>query len=134
MNLENFERVKAAILANPETLDMQTWGNNASYSPCGTVGCMAGFCDWLMAVDGHKNTLFVASGELTTRFIDDEESVVINNAKQFLGITESQADSLFYTWNWPRDFRGEYADAEDYSIEVASVVVRRIDHFLATGE
>ena len=133
MNLENFERVKAAILANPETLNMQTWGSQDSDSPCGTVGCLAGFCDWLMAVDGRKHTLFAKSGKLNRCFSEDAEPLVIGNAREFLGITDPQSRILFFTWEWPSRFAEDY-DYTDSPSQRAAVLVRRIDHFIATGE
>jgi len=132
MNRENFERVKAAILANAETLNMMTWGSKDSSSPCGTVGCMAGFCDWLMAVDGLNDTLFEASGKLSGRHVEDDEGLVTHNAKQFLEISDDQAHLLFFTWEWPSRLGSKYSLSINAK-QRAKVVVERIDHFLATG-
>ena len=133
MNLENFERVKAAILANPESFHMSWFAAKDDRSPCGTVGCMAGFCDWLTAIDGYKETLFTSSGQLRRGFINDGAELVIRNAKQFLGISDGQADALFHTADWPSKYTQRYFEAVDADSR-ATVVVRRIDHFLATGE
>ena len=131
MKRKNFERVKAAILANPETLNMSTWGSKDHESPCGTVGCIAGFCDWLLAVDGKTETSFDYSGGLRYGFAFGGQ--VMSNAKRFLGITDAQASLLFDPMFWPKDRWKSYRNA-DTGKERAAIVVERIDYFLEAGQ
>lgn len=42
MNTELLQRVKAAILAEPESFDMALYFDESENSPCGTVACIAG--------------------------------------------------------------------------------------------
>jgi hypothetical protein len=131
MNLENFERVKAAILANPQSFHMSWFAAEDERFPCGTVGCIAGFCDWLMAVDGERGTAFRADGSLKRELSSNDP--VKNRGRRFLGITHEQAELLFYADKWPRQFYSRHVTTFNWQRR-AELTVERIDHFLATGE
>jgi hypothetical protein len=130
MNLENFERLKKAIMDNAESLDIDSWAEYDASSPCGTVGCIAGFCDWLMAVDGVKNTVFSSEG---TAISFKEVDNIRKNAASFLAISLTDADLLFFARMWPSDLLDRY-DKASTANQRSNAVIKRIDHFIKHGE
>jgi len=132
MNRENFERVKAAILANPDSFNMRNWALHDNESPCGTVGCIAGFCDWLMALDGRKRTAFTPDGRINEPQMERREKLVQRNAIQFLGITPEEGDRIFLRDDWPLHLEGEYCAANTKQRR-AEIAVRRLDYFMENG-
>lgn len=123
INVELLERVKTHILEEPRRLLMQGWMLASKEAPCGTVGCIAG---WSLALEkGVK--------------IADERGLVYRNGRRVadphgagmkvLGLTEDQADDLFYVVNWPNDMSRRYV-AGDQNAK-ATVTAERIDRFIA---
>ena len=55
-------------------------------------------------------------------------------ASVILGLSYTQAQALFFVWNWPEKFKDEYADACGNPEMKAEVVCQRIDHFIATNK
>ena len=136
MNIKNAERLKNAIIANANALNMYTWACTNKFSPCGTVGCIAGFCDWLMAVDGSEDTLFKADGSMRDHKSNEHfESTATSNAIKFLGIGLKGATKLFFVDEWPENFAYAYEEHYLYDdIKAAKVVCDRIDYFIENGE
>jgi hypothetical protein len=130
MNLENFERLKKAIRDNADGFDMRYWGRISDTSPYGTVGCFAGFCDWLMALDGHNNTLFDKSGR---KLRHDYEYGAWGRGCDFLNISKDKSLYLFYLHKWPNDHRMSYERARTNRGK-ANAAIKRIDHFIKHGE
>jgi len=72
--LDNFERIKQYILSHPEEINMMKWARKTTKSPCGSIGCIAGTCDWMMNVDGEKPAsefgfLFNKDGSINAKFL-----------------------------------------------------------------
>jgi hypothetical protein len=59
---------------------------------CGTVGCIAG--EIALMTGKYLPTVPV-------QLLEDR-------AGEFLGLTYTEAESVFYTWNWPLDLRRDY--------------------------
>lgn len=94
MNIERFRQVLEMIEANPEH-----W-NQDDYH-CGTSHCFAGFCE--LAMLGLAATVTVATVQVSRkpfgwRGVSDE-------AKEFLDISELEADYLFSCIRTLEDFR-----------------------------
>lgn len=85
---------------------------------CKTAGCIAGHA--LMIVHPGND-----------KFHDYEY-----HAMTALGISQEDADKLFFDWLWPDQFRISYNTylSEMEFKEANQVVADRIDHFIATGE
>lgn len=116
------ERIGEAELMNKEMLmkihdvlecegdvKMGSWASGSRVTKCGTVGCIAG---WAMIINGDtkkngdlKAAVYAACG-------GDEEA----RGMELLGLTEEQANRLFYVQNWPEDLEDRYIDVhEEYT-------------------
>lgn len=134
MNIANTERLKAAIMANAESFDMESWGDNVTNTTCGTVACIAGFCDWLMAVDGAEFTAFNKEGN---HYNYNTSYRVEGNAIDFLGLdlydtgtwVNYDSDALFLRRRWPSKYKPVAKDP----VKDAERVCNRIDYFVKTG-
>ncbi len=123
MNIKLLKTVRDAILANPRQFRMETFfsfydsaGNPAP--KCGTAACIAG---WAIAIhDGTK--LSVAADDAWNEH---------DNAKKHLGLTQKQADILFYYEEWPHPFWERYEAAENVRA-AAKAAADRIDLFIKT--
>jgi hypothetical protein len=118
--------VQAHILEEPRSFDLEKYlelaeKDDPSGPPCGTVACIAG---WVVML-GDKS--FVPDSLLQTY------ASIPLRAQKLLGIGEMQSLKLFLGVNWPREFRVQYGFAIGKPAE-AAVAVRRIDHFIRTGE
>jgi hypothetical protein len=105
--------------------------------PCGTVGCIAGWT----AINGMKNSdlpIVTINGKqmVDVTSIDDVEV----EARELLGLTKDQAQSLFYLPNWsvvknggykawPKRFATAYGKAKTAK-QRAKVTCDRIDYFI----
>jgi len=122
MNRKLLLKVRERILADAQAFNMQTFeGMTYLDGGCKTTHCIAGYV--------------VLESELTDKRVEEIRQQVTwdVSAENLLRITEEQADSLFFVDAWPVDFRVHYAVAQS-ATEMATVAVKRIDHFLETGE
>lgn len=126
MNTRLLRKVKRHILEEPKRLDMGTWGESSRRSPCGTVGCIAG---WGMVLSQKHPERFIgeenadALAELLGSWTEDPGASA-------LGITTEQARRLFYVDQWPEHFRKGYGRLAKQ--KKAERVAERIEHFIKT--
>ena len=134
MNTQLLEEVKKLIQEEPLRIHMGDWLYPSTRTPCGTVGCIAGWTSMLvqrqkLGLTDNERWVIRAHAELNRRTDNHFYSI----AREALEINAREADSLFYTTNWPREFIERYYAVND-PVETARVVCDRIDHFIATGE
>jgi hypothetical protein len=141
LNLREFEKVKARILAEAEFVDMgdylkvKTVNTGRDEEICGTIGCIAGHVvlgHYGRAVKIEKQTGQSYYGSaLRTYFTFTLKGRDFNTqleAAKILGLNGEQADILFT--DWP-----SYVDAEEPGTRAyAKAVVRWIDEFIARAE
>ena len=101
--------------------------------PCGTIGCLAGS---ICIIEGLIRPRFIENVSIY-KFPYDTSKL----AEVALGISEKDADKLFLckSWfdskfGWPDEFAEELELYSPGSKEYADVAVRRIDHYIETGE
>lgn len=121
MNTRLLRRVQKWIAKEPRSYDQDATLDRSDESPCGTVGCIAG---WTCALSGK-------TPQARKRFS-------YNRARVQLGLTTEQASRLFsYIWafsdggGWPNKFNKAYLDAKTPRAR-ARVAVARIEHFIKT--
>jgi hypothetical protein len=85
--LQTLEMVKA----NPQHWDQTHWH-------CGTSHCFAGFVHLL-----QKELPVDTSDDLMIKIFYTSEGRFRNTAKDWLGLTEEEADNLFYSFNTIED-------------------------------
>ncbi len=87
---------------------------------CGTAACIAGH---VLILEGYSPTLdscqFIKNGEKV--FADE------GKRKKLLGLTDDQAENLFYSNNWPEEF-------EEEDVDDPKVAARRIEVLITTGK
>jgi hypothetical protein len=122
MNIELLQRVKKAILDNPEHFSMDYWyqyidenghvtlenytvGVAEGLTECGTKACIAGWAVFL----GRDDSTGVYDIGLY--------------AQNILDLTNDQARRLFHMDRWPKQFW----------LDDTETAAARIDHFIATG-
>jgi hypothetical protein len=114
------------MLDRPDQVYMESFFSHRSAvsdkaGGCGTAGCIAGF----LAFRSRKRckTLEDAANYDNTA----------GSAIKYAGLTKPQAIRLFYIQNWPvRFFKAYQAQKRNGAVAVASVVVKRIEHFIKT--
>jgi hypothetical protein len=161
MNVEKLRRIKEIILAEPRRLNMGDWiaavrTDHESAPTCGTVGCIAG---WAILEETGIRFKDIESDKTKTRYASlgewDEKEIHarVQLAAKFgtspsasalgraiLDLTYEQADDLFYTANWPVEFKNQYHEARyfpyaPYARKVqAEATAARIEHLIKTGE
>jgi hypothetical protein len=89
---------------------------------CGTAACIAG---WAVVLGRGFATPKAAKDSC---YVDPKQ-----DAMELLGLTEEQAEILFYTTAWPVDFQAKWIDAQTYE-ERAQIAADRIDHFLQENQ
>ena len=97
-NVSLMTKVRNQITANPESHDQDYYENDTE---CGTTRCIAGW------------TVFFARG--TGRTVYAGGGSIFGEARDLLGLTDYEADTLFY----------EFGDAE---------AIARLDKFIEKGE
>jgi len=123
-NKRLLEKIKLQIIAEPKQFIMRDYFESSDSIPnCGTAACIAG---WACTLTKFKNPS-KASEALSDKFYNGERLVWVR-AKKALGLTEAQATNLFLQLHWPAQFRGGNRRS------LAERAVKRIDHFLKTGE
>lgn len=117
MNIDLLQKVKQAILANPDRFDMDRWAfgvgvypyGEAKFPECGTTCCMGG---WAAAVWNRENP--------------DKTPVNFNDGMRVLGLNIDQA-IVYY---WPREFAERYEFANS-NIERSIAAADYIDYLIA---
>jgi hypothetical protein len=149
------EKVAVKILEEPARLVMDDWGivfkpecvgsqvhsqNDSKVPACRTQGCIAGWTIFLGRPNFWKKLLKVASGENGYEAdLDDEiqDDNAADYAQNLLGISQDQADRLFYLPNWghqpgwPNKFADAYNRAKTDK-QRAKVTAARIRFFIQT--
>lgn len=139
MNLPNLERLKAALRANADSINMGVWADSSAKTACGTIGCAAGECDHLMAVDGRKGTVFTKEGWIRKEYqgvgmAGDRLIVCRENGIAFLGVDEEPADKMFLVSRWPDLFAQRLYQQTTGTPAYVEVICDRLDYFADTGE
>ena len=121
MNVERLRAVKAAILAQPASVDMELiWDEQEQ---CGSIGCIA----------GHALHLFdqVKLAEAIDR---QNWGIAQSDARVTLGLSKGAARTLFDAgaFYWPDSLRCRLEDSDAGTPEYAQVVADAIDDFIAT--
>lgn len=110
MNIENLRKLRTRLRSrkNPVGFDMAQWFDHNGIKKeslavilqivdehaCGTVACLAGHAAILAAQKGATRPLDCSHGE------------IFHTAAEFLGLTELEADNLFYA-RWSPHYVGE---------------------------
>lgn len=119
MNIELLKKVKQAILDNPEHFDMSSFFDGCDDDPkllgkCNTTACIAG---WAIHLSGCPVTELDLEHDL---------------GRDLLGLTEDQANTLFYEDYWPGYIYNEYYEAledEDH-LGMAKAAAKIIDRLI----
>lgn len=90
---------------------------------CHTASCIGGWAISLSRNETPSQAEFSTRGSWSTK----------DDARQALGLTQKQADKLFYATPeaWGK-FADRYNNADNPTL-AAQVAAERIDHFIATG-
>lgn len=141
--VRKLRELQKLIMKEPRRLDMYDYLDIGSLvAPCGTAACLAGSVN-IDVVMRRKKKSWKEAGKILDRHSDIHGAhIQFATAMGHLGITETQAQALFYLEghnltgpHWPSDFEKLYRLAEDaklYSV-AALVAVERINHFIKTG-
>lgn len=113
LNRELLLQVRGHILAEPESLDMDTVVEQWA---CGTVACIAG---WTLLLAG------VSPAEIHSKDWDE----ISAEAMCALGV-RGASEGIFYVDCWPDDLRGRY-DRSTKPATRAGLAAERIDRFIA---
>lgn len=124
------ERIIKQVEEEPKRLEMDTWlvfydaeacKFYDSIPLCLTVGCFAGWA--VLLHDGPEKV-----NPKTRDYIGIER-----RAQEIFGWTKDFADTVFYTAEWPDQFRDQYLCATDKP-EQAAALVARLRNLLAEGK
>lgn len=117
MNIELLRKVQAHIKEEPKRLNMDMWlitrdsahsaGYQLDFPPCGTVGCIKGWANFLSG--RHRHDLIIG--------------------KDDLGLNYEQSKRLFFVEHWPEVFKKLYRLANTPEDRVA-VTCQYIDYFI----
>lgn len=127
MNQKLLLRVRSAILAHPDQFDMSGYFNTCLWfgvnkqpaGGCGTAACIAG---WTAFLTRKSRTLDAAN-----RVVGDTHS----EAVAALDITGEESLRLFYSAQWPKQFRTRYNKATTVK-QRARAAADRISWFIKT--
>lgn len=131
MNVTLLQQVKKVVLAEPRRLDMDVWMDNrihgAMKNPrCGTIGCIAGWAT-VLAVPSKES--YSKRADAASRQEEETKEDTQLCGQKALGLTNSQADRLFYVEDWPTELQEAY-DAATTAAARAKVTAARIDLFV----
>lgn len=137
-SIRKLREIEALILSEPEHYDQNAW---ARRSPCGTVCCIAGHAIAMgLRESGMTRVGPVAIAERAAN-IDSAHgdeylyySMFVVAGAHVLGLDVGDANRLFNEaiW-WPAPFGEDYLRAKNAQAR-ACVAVRRIEHFIESGE
>lgn len=132
MNVKLFRKIQREIKKEPRRFNMEDWvdvharGHNAP--PCHTTACIAGWATVLSRPFPKSIKSFAAKA----RRLDLMGETYKAPAQDALGITDAQADRLFYVSQWPIKFAQAYDDAYGDPKAQGKIAIARIDHFIKT--
>lgn len=141
MNRTLLRKIAQNILDEPKRFDMSGWieADRSTQRPtCGTACCIGGWAavesGWKVVMkpdeDGNKEIWYISP--------EGEKSLGVGNlisaAEEALQISSTDAGRLFYTENWPDEFRYIAEDGDEIPIAKANNAADRIEHFINTGE
>lgn len=137
--IELLQRVKQHVLEEPRRLNMGTWGRKASHRlgddapPCGTVGCIAGWCVFL------SNPEKIWDEIIQEDFESVSDYPIRTKAAELLGAKETEEDWEQYDFDLEELFDADVVGADGYSIPPqtkahAEAVAARIDRFIAANQ
>jgi hypothetical protein len=128
LNVKLLRKIQRHVLDNPKRIDMDCFIERKAeeleagrglehdtFPRCGTVGCIAG---WAVTLSTKER---IPYGQIAEK------------AKALLGLSDIQAYQLFYVNHWPILWR-EITNSQYQTRAHAKLVVKRIDHLIATGE
>tara|TARA_R110000868_G_scaffold4119_19_gene25072 strand:- start:98 stop:463 length:366 start_codon:yes stop_codon:yes gene_type:complete len=121
MNIEKLTQVRDTILRNPKLVDMDCY---FMQTECGTAACIAGWATWLALTKSEREEIDTYGSHESYYFA----------GKSILGLTDKQADKLFYLSDWPVSFLVDYIKCVNRGNSPAKIVAARIDHFRKTGK
>lgn len=135
MNKPLLRQIIATIEAEPRRLRMEAWfTKHTNQLPrCGTVACIAG---WALVLHEHKPGVpfkRVRDAIQLRHSTDIDFGDFLSVGAKALGLTEAQSYRLFYLGAWPTVLFAAYNLAKTPATR-ASVTVRRIKHFMRTGQ
>lgn len=140
MNRTLLRKIAQNILDEPRHFNMGNWitpDKTTQRPTCGTACCIGG---WAAVEQGWKIIAIPDGPYFNTRFVSPEGkkygsvSELVNAAQKALQINDTEANSLFYTENWPDAFH-YIAEDEDETPQAKAVnAADRIEHFIETGK
>lgn len=119
MNVKLLRKVKRHILEEPKRFDMDYALRRSAESPCGTVGCIAG---WAAILNGDVQL----DGPLISGW--DE---IKNIASSALDIPAYPTPTIFYEHNWPAELFNAFTSARTRGRR-AKIAAQAIEHFIRT--
>jgi hypothetical protein len=133
INIDLFQKVKEAILEEPQRLGMGDWiaGPSSFYHVkqkprCGTVACIAGWAAIVAHRERYQASIPLAAEKAKFRPWE--------NAIRELNLPPGDDNKLFYHSSWPHPFLEQYDGHNEGTAANAAVVCARIDHYLETGK
>jgi hypothetical protein len=144
MNVRLLRKIARSVLKYYKQVGMENWFSGASSAGrCGTSACIAGWAitlhnpkfkerplDAAVSLDPEfKGVFYMTTNAMNTAQLDGQRA---------LGLTDEQADKLFFSVNWPMRFRERvrFVDfREPYrpgTKRYARAVHDRIQYFIAT--
>ena len=119
MNVKRMEKLAKFIEALPkEKFDMGTWFSSDLETPvvcmtdamsdCGTACCIAGWTVFMAGKCFDNASSFVRHGKSKRPLGKPGNRVYTKTfASSYLDLREGEANTLFYTVNWPDEFRND---------------------------
>lgn len=116
MNVELLQKVKEKLFAEPTAVSMNTWLRSPADTPCGTIGCIAGWAYMLAGGDPEPKDI----------------ETIVEYAVTKLDTKRKKNECLFYASDWPSDLRRALDQQCPGTPEYAAIVAARIDRFIET--
>jgi hypothetical protein len=136
MNIALLRKVQRSLKKEPRRLDMDVpiavakpWRGGP---PCGTTACIAGEALILSRGGGFRQAAMKVMAHLAVVDPYGGWDAIEFAAIKKLRLTKEQAQRLFHDERWPDEFYYAYENATT-ARKRASITIRRIDHFIATG-
>ena len=132
LNIENFVKLRARIAAEPDSAFYMPAFIAADEKGCGTAACIAGFCGMIIFDQKFSTPHTVVADNISDRVGDNAADGIYHlpdRAQEFLGLTKSQADELFYYHSWDI-----LLDRDDWSAPEKKDALNLLDKIIETGE
>lgn len=112
MNRDLLNRIKTKIAHEPETFNMDSWHQRDT---CGTAHCICGWAQTFSGISSEGSDY------------QNEASFNIKLGALLLGITEEQANLLFFATYWPEAFKNSFiaTSLDDDASEAAKIEARK---------